>query len=188
MIPDEIEAGTYLAACAATGGRVTVIGISPHALRPLTDHLKDMGCEIDEGVFSITCKRTGNLFGTRVRTGPHPAFPTDLHPPLVAAMCVASTPSLLTETIWQDRFQYTKELEKLGARFSIQGDTIEVSPSVLTAGDMTATDLRGGAAALIAALCAKGVSRIAFAERLVRGYEALAMKLSSLGASIRLYP
>lgn len=187
IIPDEIEAGTYLSACAATGGRLTVLGISPHALRPLTKHLGDMGCQIEEGVFSITCRRTGALGGTIVTTGPHPAFPTDLHPPLVAAMCRADTPSRLTETIWQDRFQYTQELEKLGANFSLHGDTIEVYPSELVAHDMTATDLRGGAAALIGALCCKGVSRIDRAEILSRGYESLAVKFSSLGASVRLY-
>ncbi len=188
ILPDEIEAGTYLSAVAATGGRVTTLGVSPHALRPLTNALIQMGCEVQEGVFSVTCKREGPLKGVRVVTGPHPAFPTDLHPPLVAVMLQAEEPSSLCETVWRDRYQYTRELSKLGAHLKIEGDTLHVYPTPLTAGDMIATDLRGGAACLISALACKGYARIEKGERLLRGYESLGVKLTSLGGRVRYFP
>jgi UDP-N-acetylglucosamine 1-carboxyvinyltransferase len=114
----------------------------------------------------------------------YPGFPTDMHPPLAALMCYAKGESIIEERVWQHRFRYTEELAKLGAHFEINGRTLLVKPSALQGGDVNATDLRGGAALVVAALGAKGRSVIGKWEYLERGYEEMPKKLRGIGADI----
>lgn len=182
--PDDIEAGTYLIAGVATGGSVTVTDISPASLVPLTAVLARAGCDIEKTPESVTVSRGSVFRGISVETAPAPGFPTDLHPPLVASLCRATGESRMRERVWQERFQYTRELEKLGAQFTREGDTLTVHPASLHAGEVTATDLRGGAALLVAALCVPGRTTLLRRDLLERGYEALIRKMTALGAEI----
>ena len=184
VAPDDIEAGTYLCAVLATGGEVTVTQVTPFALRPFLDTLSRMGCQMEIGRDRVTVRRETPLLPTHVQTAPAPGFPTDLHPPLAAAMCFASGNSTIEETVWQHRFRYTKELEKMGGVFRINDRTLHITPTPLIGQEVTALDLRGGAALVVAALGAKGRSVISRCELLERGYEDLPRKLRGLGAHI----
>jgi UDP-N-acetylglucosamine 1-carboxyvinyltransferase len=184
VAPDEIEAGTYLCAAAACGGTVTVADVAPAALAPLLAVLEGAGCEIERAGDAVTLTRTGRLRGAEVETAPAPGFPTDLHPPLAAALCMAEEVSHIRERVWQERFRYTGELMKMGADMRAAGDTLTVRPATLHPASVTATDLRGGAALVIAALATGGRSVVAQRELLERGYERLPQKLRGLGAEI----
>ncbi len=181
---DEIEAGTYLLLGALPGSALTVAPVSPVTLRPLSACLQQMGCRVTEGVLSVTCERGDSLLGCEVCTAPYPDFPTDLHPPLVGLLMGAQTPSLVRETVWSQRFQYVRELEKMGMAGTVSGDTIRIVPAPLHSADVTATDLRGGAAMVIASLGIEGVSTVRGISCLERGYEAMPEKLTAIGAVV----
>ncbi len=183
IAPDEIEAGTYLMLGAATAGSVTVGPVTPGNLESVTGVLSAMGCHVTQGVVSLTCEGPPTQ-GCRVETGPHPAFPTDLHPPLAALSCFAKTPSQIRETVWEGRFRYLDPLRAMGAKVSQSGDTLTVEPSHMRGCGVEATDLRGGAALLIAALGAEGVTYLSRCQYLLRGYEAPLEKLLGIGASV----
>lgn len=184
VAPDDIEAGTYLCAAAATGGRVRVCDVTPGALSPLLAVLRRAGCEVEQSIDSVTLLCGGKLRGVEIETAPAPGFPTDLHPPLAAALCFADGVSVLRERVWQERFRYVGELSKMGACTQIRGDTLMISPARMHAAEVIATDLRGGAALVIAALATEGRSVVGQRKLLERGYENLPHKLRLLGANI----
>lgn len=183
--PDEIEAGTYLLAGAASGGDVTVTGIRPCDLSALTEVLVRAGCRVDIAPDRVRVRRGNDYCGVDFETAPAPGFPTDLHPPTVAALCFATGDSRVTERVWQERFRYTGELMKMGVAFSREGQTLTVHPAAMHAASVAVTDLRGGAALAIAALAVPGASRLAGCELIERGYEDFTGKLCHLGGDVR---
>ena len=182
---DMIEAGTYLIAGAATRGAVTVDGICPRELESLCAVLSEMGLTV--AVEDSSIRVFGEIVrGSRVETGAYPLFPTDLHPQIVALMGSTLYESALRERVFgADRFRYICELEKQGLRYGIEGDTVTVFGGGYRAAEVGATDLRGGAANVIAALCADGVSAVGNVEYIERGYSDFIFKLRSLGADVR---
>lgn len=181
---DMIEAGTYLLAGAATGGRVTVTEVSSCELDTLCGTLCDMGMTVDKTDSSVSV-RGGISKGGEVETGAYPLFPTDLHPQTVAFMGSVPFVSVLTESVFgADRFSYLSELGKQGLEYYSKGETVRIYGGRYRCARVNATDLRGGAANVIAALCAEGESIIGRAEYIERGYSDLVLKLRALGAEI----
>lgn len=185
IIPDQIEAGTYMIAAAAAGGDVTVKNIIPKHMDSLSAKLQEMGCMIYEGDDYIRVVSTGNLNSTNVKTMAYPGFPTDLQPQMTALLCLAEGTSLLTENVWENRFQYINELKRLGCNVTVEG-RIAVIEGVkqLTGAEVNATDLRAGAALVIAGLAAKGKTTIGNVKYIDRGYEKIEFKLKDMGANI----
>lgn len=185
IIPDQIEAGTYMLAAAATGGDVTVRNIIPKHMESLSAKLREMGCQIVEGDDYLRVISGGDLIATNVKTMAYPGFPTDLQPQMAAALCKAKGTSFLTETVWDNRFQYIKELIKFGSNITIEGRSAKIiGVDKMTGCDVEATDLRAGAAMVIAALAAEGETRISNTRFIDRGYEKIEQKLTALGAKI----
>ncbi|MBQ4324404.1 MAG: UDP-N-acetylglucosamine 1-carboxyvinyltransferase [Clostridia bacterium] len=184
VAPDDIEAGTYLLAACATRGRVELVSVTPRVLAPLLAVLEEGGCRVTCGRDSVLADAGGWVGGTVTETAPFPGFPTDLQPPLVAALCFGTRAATVRECVWANRFRYTAALEKMGARMDICGDTLTVFPTEMHPASMEATDLRGGAAMVIAALAARGRSTLEGVELIERGYENLPRKLRGLGAEI----
>jgi len=188
VIPDMIEAGTYLACAMATGGRVSVKNVAPDHLAAPLALFREMGATAAVGVDGITLHAPPRYRCVAVETGPYPAFPTDLHPQFAALFALgerAVGEGSVTERVWQSRFRYLEELAKMGARFTVDGINAAITPMPLHAATVRAPDLRGGAALLIAALATGGESEITNAAVLRRGYEHLEAKLSALGANVR---
>ncbi len=185
IIPDQIEAGTFMIAAAAAGGDVLVKNVIPRHMESLTSKLEEMGVGVEEYDDSIRIKRDAPLRPIRVKTMPYPGFPTDLQPQIVALLSTANGTSMVTEDVWENRFQYVGELKRLGADITIQGQTalIRGVPSLYGAPVM-ATDLRAGAAMIIAALVADGVTTISEPIHIDRGYEKIETRLSRIGARI----
>lgn len=185
VIPDRMEAGTYLIASAITGGAVTVHGIIPEHLRSLLSLLSQAGCEIDERDDAIRLTACGRARPIDTITAPYPGFPTDLQPPLVALLSLAAGESSVEERIFEHRFTYTSALRNMGARIEVTGRRAVISGvSELHATRASAPDIRAGAALVLAALAAKGESTIDHLEQIDRGYEHMAEKLRSLGGEI----
>ena len=185
IIPDQIEAGTYMIATAATGGDVVINNIIPKHMESISKKLMEMGVEIYEYDESIRVTRSGALRACNVTTMPHPGFPTDMQPQMAAAMSVANGTSSITEGVWENRFQYVAELKKLGAKADVQGRVATFEGvDHLTGAHVKATDLRGGAAMVIAALIAEGETSIREIFHIERGYEQLIDKLVGVGACI----
>ena len=185
IIPDQIEAGTYMIAAAACGGEVTVRNIIPKHMDSLSAKLEEMGCGIVEGDDYIVVKSDGGLKSTNVKTMGYPGFPTDLQPQMAALLCMSQGTSTLTENVWENRFQYVNELKRLGGKVEVEGRvaTIEGTEQ-LTGTQVSATDLRAGAAMIIAGLSAKGQTKIGNVKYIDRGYEKIEYKLKALGADI----
>jgi len=185
IIPDQIEAGTFMIAAAAAGGDVLVKNVIPKHMESLVSKLEEMGVEVTEYPDSIRIKRTAPLRPIRVRTMPYPGFPTDLQPQIVALLSIADGTSLVTEDVWDNRFQYVDELKRLGADITIQGQTAIIhGVKSLYGAPVRATDLRAGAAMIIAALSADGITRINEPVHIDRGYEKIETRLSAIGANI----
>lgn len=185
LISDMIEAGSYLFMGAATGGEVTVTGVPASELTPVLKTLARMGVSISTGNTRVTVKGNAGLLATDVTTAPFPGFPTDLQPLATAALALADGKSRIRETVWRDRFRYLTGLTAMGAEVLIDGDTATVSGiSHYIGGTVAASDLRGGAALVLAALTAVGESRIENARIIGRGYESLSEKLRALGGDI----
>ena len=185
IIPDQIEAGTYMAASAATGGDVLVRGVIPKHLESISAKLREMGVDVEEHDDSISVCRREPLQRANIKTMPPPGFPTDMQPQMAVLLSLAEGTSIITEGVWDNRFRYVDELKRMGA--SIQADgKIAVVEGVghLTAAPVRSTDLRAGAALIIAGLVARGVTEIEDIEHIDRGYEDIDSKLRSLGASI----
>ncbi len=186
IIPDQIEAGTYMAAVSAAGGEVRVCNIIPKHMECITAKLVEMGVEVTEEDDSLLVRSQGHLQRSNVKTMPYPGFPTDMQPQVAAVLCLAEGTSVLTEGVWDNRYRYVDELRRLGAQIQVDGK-IAVIEGVeqLTGAPMRACDLRAGAAMVIAGLAAQGITEIACVQHIERGYENLVEKLSAIGADIR---
>ena len=186
IIPDQIEAGTYMIAAAVCGGHVSVRNIIPKHMDSLSAKLKEMGCKVIEGDDYIDVISDGNLSATRVKTMAYPGFPTDLQPQMVAGLSKADGISILTETVWENRFQYIEQLRKFGCDITIDGRVATIhGVSQLNGAEVMATDLRAGAAMVIAGLSANGITKIGNVRFIDRGYEKIEYKLKALGADIK---
>ena len=185
IIPDQIEAGTFMIMAAAAGGDVLVKNIIPKHMASLVSKLEEMGVEIEEYDDAIRVRRTNPLLPCDVRTMPYPGFPTDLQPQIVALLTLAKGTSMVTEDVWDNRFQYVGELKRLGADISVQGKTAIIEGGEMLHGaPVRATDLRAGAALIIAALASEGVTTINDPIYIDRGYESIETRLSNIGAKI----
>jgi len=185
IIPDQIEAGTYMAAVAAAGGEVLVRGIIPKHMDCITAKLLEMGVEVEEKDDTLLIRRTGPLLRTNIKTLPYPGFPTDMQPQLTAVLSLAQGTSVVTEGVWDNRYRYVGELTRMGAQIRVEGRTAIVEGvNRLTPATVQAFDLRAGAAMVIAALAAAGTSEILNVQYIERGYEDIIGKLRSLGADI----
>ncbi len=183
IIPDQIEAGTYMA---AAGGEVRVCNIIPKHMECITAKLVEMGAEVDEEGDALIVRRHGPLQRTNIKTMFYPGFPTDMHPQIAAVLCLARGTSVITEGVWDNRYRYTEEFRRLGAKIQVDGK-IAIIEGVerLTGAPMEACDLRAGAAMIIAGLAAQGTSEISNVKHIERGYEDIIGKLSGIGADIR---
>lgn len=186
IIPDQIEAGTYMVAAAATGGDVIVENVIPKHLESITAKLEEIGIKLEESSDSIRVHCDGPLKKCNVKTMPHPGFPTDMQPQITALLTMAQGTSLVNEAVWDNRFKYVEELHRMGACISVDGKiaVIEGVPE-LKGAPVKATDLRAGAALIIAGLAASGETTIEEIQHIERGYEDIVSKLSMLGADIK---
>ncbi len=186
IIPDQIEAGSFMVAAAMTGGNVLVKNIIPKHLEPITAKLELAGAIIEEYDDSLRICRTGDLMPLKIKTMPHPGFPTDMQPLMAVMLSIAQGTSIITEGIWENRFRYVDELVRMGANIQVDGQVavIEGVPE-LSPAPLRASDLRAGAALVVAALSAKGTSEVDEIFHIERGYENMVGKLQSLGADIQ---
>lgn len=187
IIPDQIEAGTYMAAVTAVGGNVLVQNVIPKHMECITSKLREMGAKITDYDDAIRISRTGPLRRTTVKTQPYPGFPTDMQAQVCVCMALANGTSRLTESVYETRFfGYCAELESMGANIRIGGKTALVTGvDHLNGAVVYAHDLRAGAALVIAGLAAHGVTHVEYIHFIERGYEDLVEKLTALGAQIR---
>ena len=186
IIPDQIEAGSYMVAAAVTGGDVTVRNVIPKHLEPITAKLRLAGCEVEEFDESVRVRRTGDLHPLKIKTMPHPGFPTDLQPLFAVMLCLAKGTSIITEGIWENRFRYADELAHMGANIQVDGQVAVIEGvDSLQAAPLRASDLRAGAALVVAALGAKGTSEVDETSHIERGYENIVEKFQALGADIK---
>ena len=186
IIPDQIEAGTYMAAVAATGGQIRVRGIIPKHMDCISAKLTEMGVTVEEEDDTLLVSRSGPLQRTNVKTQPYPGFPTDMQPLMTALLTLAKGTSIVTEGIWENRFRYVDELIHMGANIQVDGQVAVIEGvKELHPAPLRATDLRAGAAMVMAALAANGVSEVDETIHIERGYENIVEKLQALGADIR---
>ncbi len=186
IIPDQIEAGTYMAAVAATGGQVLVKNIIPKHMDCITAKLQECGVEVEEREDTLLVRRSGPLQKANVKTMPYPGFPTDMQPQITTVLALAQGTSLVTEGVWSNRYRYVDELRRMGANIQVDEKTAVVEGvDHLTGAPIQAYDLRAGAAMVIAALAAHGRSEITGVQYIERGYEGIIEKLRALGADIR---
>ncbi len=185
VIPDRIEAGTFMVAAAITGGDVKVNNVVPDHLKPVTAKLREAGIEVSEELSSIHVKADRHIKAVDIKTHPYPGFPTDMQAQMTALMSKAEGTSMVIETIFENRFMHINELKRMGANIKIEGRSaiIEGAPSLMGA-QVKATDLRAGAALILAGLAADGVTEITDIEHIERGYVEIDRKLQSLGAKI----
>ena len=192
VIPDQIEAGTYMTAVAAAGGDVTIKNVTPKHLESIIAKLLECGVDIEEGDDEVRVRRFGKLTHCNVKTMPHPGFPTDMQPQMVALLSLAEGTSIVNESVWESRFRYVNQLTKLGAKINVEGSKMAVIQGVekLNGACVNATDLRAGAAMIIAGLAAEGETEIEDIYHIERGYEDVVEKFRSIGADIqkRYYP
>ena len=185
IIPEQIEAGTYMAAVAAAGGSVLVKNGIPKHMDCITAKLEEMGCEISEEDDNIRVTRSGAMRKIQVKTMYYPGFPTDMQPQLAAALCLAEGPAVVTEGVWENRFRYSDELRRMGAKIQVDGKVAVIEGvEKLTGAPVRASDLRAGAALVIAGLAAEGTTEIEEIGYIERGYEDIVAKLRKLGADI----
>ena len=185
IIPDQIEAGTYLMAAAATGGSVTVENVIPKHLDCITAKLREMGCRITEFDDAVRVDAPARLRRTNVKTMPYPGFPTDMQPQIAVCMSLAQGTSIITEGVYDHRFRYVAELHRMGAQAQVDGKVCVVEGIDMLAGaPVKACDLRAGAAMVIAGLAAQGVTVVEDVHHIERGYENIIDKLRGLGANI----
>ncbi|MCL2576888.1 MAG: UDP-N-acetylglucosamine 1-carboxyvinyltransferase [Defluviitaleaceae bacterium] len=186
VLPDPIEAGTYMIAAAITNGDVVVENIIPKHMDSVTAKLKEMGCTITEGGDWIHVCGNNHLRSCDIKTAFYPGFPTDLQPQMATLLCRAQGTSTITENVFEQRFRYIQEIKRLGAQIKVDGRmAVTKGACVFTGAEVTALDLRAGAALVIAGLCAKGETVIGGVSHLDRGYENFEEKFRSLGADIK---
>ncbi len=185
IIPDQIEAGTYMIASAITKGDLTVNNIIPKHMDSLSAKLSEMGAKIDVFDDSIRVRADDRLTGVNIKTMAYPGFPTDLQPQMTSLLSVAYGTSVITENVWENRFQYVNELSRLGSTITVEGRVAIIEgANKLTGAEVTATDLRAGAAMIIAGLAAEGQTTIGNVKYIDRGYENIESKLMQVGAQI----
>jgi len=173
-------------AAAACGGEVTLNNVIPKHLESITAKLIEMGVEVEENDDSVTVRTNGNLKGVNVKTLPYPGFPTDVQQPMTTLLSVAKGRSVVHESIWESRFKFIDELKKMGANIKVEGRVAIIDGSQkLTGAVVKATDLRAGAAMVIAGLVAEGTTEITSIEHIDRGYPHIENKFKALGADIR---
>ena len=186
VIPDQIEAGTFMIAAAACGGEVTINNVIPKHLESISAKLIEMGAEVYEGGDSVTVKAKGRLKAVNIKTLPYPGFPTDVQQPMNTLLSVSEGRSIINESIWEARFKHVDELKKMGANIKVSGSVATVDGvSKLTGTVVTASDLRAGAALVIAGLIAEGTTEILGIEHIDRGYPNIEEKFRSIGADIK---
>ena len=185
IIPDQIEAGTYMAAVAGTGGDVLIRNVIPKHMDCISGKLREMGVTIIENGDSIRVIRSGPIRRTNFKTLPYPGFPTDMQPQVSTVLCLAQGTSVVTEGVWDNRYKYVDELTKMGAQIKVDGRVAIIEGvEELSGAPIKAMDLRAGAALVIAGLCARGVTEIDGVNYIERGYESIIEKLQGVGADI----
>jgi UDP-N-acetylglucosamine 1-carboxyvinyltransferase len=185
IIPDQIEAGTYMAMAVATKGDVLVRNVIPKHLESITAKLCEMQVEVEEDDDAVTVAYAGCLSNVNVKTQPYPGFPTDMHPQMSALMCLADGIGRMTETIFDNRFRYVEEFSRMGASIKVEGRTAIIEGGTpFNSAPVSAVDLRAGAAMIIAGLSAEGRTVIFDIESIERGYDNIVAKLSAIGADI----
>jgi UDP-N-acetylglucosamine 1-carboxyvinyltransferase len=185
IIPDQIEAGTFMIAAAATRGDVKITGVIPKHLEAVSAKLLEMGMYVEEGDDYVRVIGTGRPRKANIKTLPYPGFPTDLQQPMSVLLSVAEGTSIITENVWESRYRHVEELRRMGAVIKVEDrNAIIEGVEKLTGAQVEATDLRAGAALVIAGLIAEGVTEVTNVKHIDRGYERLEEKLRSLGADI----
>ena len=185
IIPDQIEAGTFMFAAAVTKGDVTVKNVIPKHLESITAKLIEIGCEVEESDDAVRVVASKPLVHTHVKTLPYPGFPTDMQPQIAVALGLSQGTSIVTESIFENRFRYVDELTRMGANIKVEGNTAIINGvNKYTGASVNAPDLRAGAALVMAALAAEGFSVIEEIHYIQRGYEDFEVKLQNLGAQI----
>lgn len=189
VVPDQIEAGTFMIAAAATKGDVTIRGVIPKHLEAITAKLRDAGVTVeeleDEDAVHVFVNPDADLKSTNIKTEPYPGFPTDMQPQMAVLLTLVNGQSMITENVWEDRFRYVSQIEKMGAKIDItQNGAIVYGSCELSGCEVAACDLRAGAAMVIAGLAAKGQTMITDIRHIERGYADIAGKLSGIGADI----
>lgn len=185
LIPDQIEAGTFMAMAAATHGNVKIHNVIPKHLECITSKLREIGCEVREFDDAIRVIANKTLKATKIKTLPYPGFPTDMQPQLTVVLSMANGVSTVHETIFENRFKYVAELKRMGVDITVENNmAIIKGVEKLTGADMEAPDLRAGAALIIAALSAEGDSIVRGGQYVLRGYENFAEKIQALGGQI----
>lgn len=185
VIPDQIEAGTYMIAAAATKGRVLVKNVIPKHLESIIAKLSEIGVVITELEDAIRIESNGELVKTSIKTFPYPGFPTDLQPQMAVLLSQINGISTITENVWDSRFQYVDELKRMGANIRVEGRTAFIEgPNILSGAPVEAADLRAGAALIIAGLIAEGKTEVRDVKNIDRGYVEIEKKLRGLGADI----
>ncbi len=186
IIPDEIEAATFMIAAAGSHGEVLVDNVIPKHLEPVSAKLREMGADIEENGESILVRGNGRLQACNVKTLPYPGFPTDAQQPMTVLMAVAQGTSMVTETIWDGRFKHVDELKRMGANIRVEGRTAVIEGvERLSGAPVQATDLRAGAALVVAGLLAEGRTEVSGLAHIDRGYEGIDEKFRGIGADIQ---
>lgn len=187
IIPDQIEAGTYMVAAAATGGEVLIKNVIPRHLECISAKLRETGTIVQEYEDSVLVKGASTLRRVNIKTLPYPGFPTDMQPPMGALLCLANGTSVITEGVYDNRFKYINELRKMGAEVQVDGRVAVIEGGKrLTGAPVQACDLRAGAAMVIAGMCAVGTTEVEDVHYIERGYENFVGKLRELGADIEI--
>lgn len=186
VIPDQIEAGTYMIATAACGGEVIINNVIPKHLESISAKLIEMGAQVEENGDSVLVRSNGNLKSVNIKTLPYPGFPTDVQQPMSSLLCISKGDSIVNESIWENRFKHVDELTKMGAKINAKGRTAYIKGVTHLQGSVVkATDLRAGAALVIAGLVAEGSTEILDIEHIDRGYPHIEDKFKRLGADIK---
>lgn len=187
IVPDQIEAGTFMVAAAASRGDILIKNVIPKHLEPITSKLRIVGATVEEYDDSVRVIGIDGAYNTtNIKTMPHPGFPTDLQPVMGVLLCFAKGTSIITEGIWDNRFRYCDELNKMGANIQVEGRVaVFEGVEALRPAPVSATDLRAGAALVVAALCAEGQSEVYEIRHVERGYVDIVKKFQQLGGDIR---
>lgn len=185
IMPDRIETGTFLCACAITKGNIILTKTNPKDIEPVIEKLKETGCKIEVYKNEIKIQAPKKLKNVDIKTMPYPGFPTDMQSIFATILTLAKGTSVIVENIFENRFKYVNELKKMGAKIDTEGKVAIIKGTrKLSSANVKATDLRGGAALVIAGLSTKGTTQIEDIEYILRGYENFEQKLNKLGANI----
>lgn len=186
IMPDRIETGTFLCMAAMTGGHIKVREVNPNHITPVIHKLEETGCKLEVRRNEIEIQAPKRLKAVDIKTMPYPGFPTDMQSIFATSLTIAKGTSMMVENLFENRYKYTQELIRMGAKINIEGKTAVIKGvRKLYGANVKATDLRGGAALVMAAMVAKGNTKIENVEYILRGYEKFDQKLENLGIDIR---